>query len=83
MRQKAAAAPYILWMLIFILVPLALVVMYAVTTPDGQFTISYISQVGEYAPVSVSYTHLDVYKRQDQSLLCSSGGYLMGRGKTV
>ena len=53
MRQKAAAAPYILWMLIFILVPLALVVMYAVTTPDGQFTISYISQVGEYAPVLV------------------------------
>ncbi len=40
-------------MVIFILVPLLLVAYYAVTTPDGAFTIDYISQVGEYTPVLV------------------------------
>ena len=53
MKSKAAAFPYLVWMLIFILVPLGLVAYYAVTTPDGTFTIDYISQVGEYTPVLV------------------------------
>lgn len=51
MKSKVSALPYIIWMGIFIIVPLLLVAMYAVTTPDGAFTIDYISQVGEYTPV--------------------------------
>ena len=53
MKSRWSAVPYLLWMAIFIIVPLALVAAYAVTTPDGQLTISYISQVGEYTPVLV------------------------------
>lgn len=53
MKTRATAIPYLLWMVIFILVPLLLVAYYAVTTPDGTFTIDYISQVGEYTPVLV------------------------------
>ena len=53
MKTRATAIPYLLWMVIFILVPLLLVAYYAVTTPDGAFTIDYISQVGEYTPVLV------------------------------
>ncbi len=53
MKTRATAIPYLLWMVIFILVPLLLVAYYAVTTPDGAFTIDYISQVGEYTPVVV------------------------------
>ena len=53
MRTKASAFPYLLWMVIFIVVPLALVAYYAVTTPEGAFTVDYISQVGEYTPVLV------------------------------
>ncbi|HJF56652.1 MAG TPA: ABC transporter permease, partial [Anaerotruncus colihominis] len=53
MRSKATAFPYLIWMVIFIVVPLALVAYYAVTTPEGTFTIDYISQVGEYTPVLV------------------------------
>ena len=51
MKSKSAAFPYLIWMAIFIVVPLVLVAYYAVTTPEGQFTISYISQVGEYTAV--------------------------------
>ncbi len=51
MKSKSAAVPYLIWMVIFIVVPLVLVAYYAVTTPEGQFTISYISQVGEYTAV--------------------------------
>lgn len=51
MKSKASAVPYLIWMGIFIIVPLLLVAVYAVTTPDGAFTIDYISQVGEYTPV--------------------------------
>lgn len=53
MKSKISAIPYIIWMVIFIIVPLLLVAVYAITTPDGAFTIDYISQVGEYTPVLV------------------------------
>ncbi len=53
MKTRATAIPYLLWMVIFILVPLLLVAYYAVTTPYGAFTIDYLSQVGEYTPVLV------------------------------
>ncbi len=51
MKSKTISAPYILWMVIFIVIPLLLVAYYAITTPDGKLTIDYISQVGEYTPV--------------------------------
>ncbi|MEM1484085.1 ABC transporter permease [Oscillospiraceae bacterium PP1C4] len=53
MKSKAIAFPYLVWMAVFIAVPLLLVGYYAVTTPEGVFTIDYISQVGEYTPVLV------------------------------
>lgn len=51
MKSKSISAPYLLWMVVFIVVPLLLVAYYAVTTPDGKLTIDYISQVGQYTPV--------------------------------
>lgn len=53
MKSKAPAFPYILWMAIFIIIPLGLVGYYAITTPEGKYTVDYISQVGEYTPVLV------------------------------
>lgn len=46
------AAPYLLWTILFIIVPLGLVVFFAFTDSTGTtFTIENISRVGEYAPV--------------------------------
>ena len=46
------AGPYLLWMAAFIVVPLVIVVWYALTaTPDGQFTLDNLTQIGRYSSV--------------------------------
>ncbi|MEG0913385.1 MAG: ABC transporter permease [Oscillospiraceae bacterium] len=51
MKSKIAGVPYIIWMIIFIIAPLGLVGYYAFTDKSGNFTISNISSIGQYAPV--------------------------------
>ena len=56
MRTKYSSLfslPYLIWSLIFIIVPMGLVVVFAFTTESGQFTLDYVSQVGEYTSVLV------------------------------
>lgn len=49
--KKTAAAPYQLWMAIFVLVPLIMVAYFAFTNADGQFTLENIIKTGEYIPI--------------------------------
>ncbi len=49
MRKKFLAAPYLVWMAIFIIVPLLIVVYFAFTTPEGQFTLGNLAQVAKYS----------------------------------
>lgn len=49
--QKLIAAPYILWMIVFIIVPLAMVAYFAVTTDQGAFTLENIREVWQYANI--------------------------------
>ncbi|MEG2851578.1 MAG: ABC transporter permease, partial [Hydrogenoanaerobacterium sp.] len=51
MKSKSPSVPYLLWMAIFTVVPLGLVAYFALTTPEGKFTIENISRVGEYSGV--------------------------------
>lgn len=51
MKLKAFSAPYLVWMVVFILVPLLMVVYFAFTTDSGEFTLEYISDVGQYANI--------------------------------
>jgi len=51
MRKPKTALPYIIWMSIFIVIPLILVICFAFTDKDGQFTIDNISKVGNYMSV--------------------------------
>ena len=51
MKSKAVAFPYMLWMVIFIVIPLGLVFGFAFTTRNGQFTIDNITSMTEYLPV--------------------------------
>ena len=48
MRLKSAAAPFGIWMLIFTIVPLAIVAYFAFTDANGQFTLSNIREIGTY-----------------------------------
>ena len=51
MKAKFAAVPYILWVIIFTVLPLLLIVFFAFTTSQGEFTIENISAVGKYGDV--------------------------------
>ena len=51
MKSKAGASPYIVWMVVFVAVPLAIVVYFAFTTRDGAFTLENITGLGSYTTV--------------------------------
>lgn len=51
--QKLIAAPYILWMIVFIIVPLAMVAYFALTNQDGAFTLENIKNVGQYGNIFI------------------------------
>jgi len=50
-KSKLAAVPYLIWMVIFTLLPLGLVTYFALTNDAGQFTMHNLSDVSEYAAV--------------------------------
>lgn len=50
-RNRLLAAPYIVWMLIFTIVPLVIVIFYAFTGPDGSFSLANISSIVDYFPI--------------------------------
>ena len=49
--KSSVASPYVVWMCIFIALPLGLVVYFAFTDKNGAFTMENISGLGQYAPV--------------------------------
>jgi len=58
-KSLLLSTPYVLWMLLFTLIPLGVVGYYALTDPDtGAFTLRNLSQLGLFLPtlgVSVGY----------------------------
>ena len=48
LMKKIISAPYYLWAAMFIIVPLILVVYYAFTDVNGNFTLDYIKTLGSY-----------------------------------
>ena len=51
MRKKFLSIPYVVWMALFVVIPLVLIVIYAFTASDGSFTTDNISGLGTYANV--------------------------------
>ncbi len=51
MKNKAISAPYTVWMVIFIVVPMILVAFFAFTDSAGNFTMENILKVGQYSNV--------------------------------
>ncbi len=51
MKRKRLAVPYVIWMAIFVVVPLILVVIYAFTSKAGGFTLDNFKGMGIYAKV--------------------------------
>ncbi len=51
MKSRLVGAPYLLWMLLFILVPLGVVAFFALTDLKGNITLENISALGQYLPI--------------------------------
>lgn len=51
MKTKSASFPYLVWMAVFIIVPTALVVVFAFTDRGGAFTLKNLEEVGQYSNV--------------------------------
>lgn len=51
--KKLVSAPYLVWMTVFIVVPLIMVAYFAFTGEGGNFTLEYIKEVGKYSDVFV------------------------------
>ena len=45
------AVPYVVWMVLFIAIPLGMVAFFALTDPQGQFTLENIARGGEHMSV--------------------------------
>jgi len=50
-NNRLLAAPYVLWMALFVIAPIILVVVYAFTSSSGGFTFVNFSHMGQYAGV--------------------------------
>ena len=50
-RKKAFAYPYILWMAVFVVIPIILIVIYAFTKKTGGFTLDNFSGMTDYLPI--------------------------------
>ena len=51
MKSKGIAIPYVVWMAIFVVAPLILVVVYAITNRDGSLTAENFASMTQYASV--------------------------------
>lgn len=51
--KKLISAPYLLWMAVFIIVPLIMVAYFAVTTADGAFTLDNLAAVSQYTNIFI------------------------------
>ena len=49
--RSVAAAPHIVWSVMFIVLPLLIVVYYAFTDSSGNFSFSNITSLTDYAPI--------------------------------
>ncbi len=81
MKSKISAFPYVLWMAVFIVVPLGLIAFFAFTTPDNRFTLENIMSVGQYSGVLVRSLWLALIATVVCLLIGYPLAYLISRAK--
>ena len=72
MKNKLLAGPYLVWMILFTLVPLGIVIYYAFTSSvTGAFTLDNLAHIGTYLPIFLRSIGLAAVA----SLICLVIGY--------
>ena len=60
MLKKSISFPYLLWMIIFVIVPLGIMVYFAFTTSGGSFTFENIEKISQYTPIFIKSINLAI-----------------------
>ncbi len=71
MKSRWLSGPYILWMLLFTLIPLCVVVFFAFTDLHGAFTLGNLAAIGAYLPIFLRSVWLSLAA----SVICLLAGY--------
>ena len=58
MKAKWASAPYIVWMILFTIIPLAMIVYFAFTSSDGGFTLDNLKNAAIHIPTLMNSIYL-------------------------
>ena len=79
--QSLPATPYILWMALFIIIPLGMVVFFALTDPRGNFTLENIARGGEHMGVLLRSIKLAAIATALCVLIAYPLAYILSRKK--
>lgn len=80
-KLKAFAAPYLVWMAVFIVVPLLMVAYFAFTDEEGNFTLDYIANVGQYTNIFVRSIWLAIIATAVCLILAYPVSFILSRMK--
>lgn len=72
MKRRWLSGPYVLWMVLFTLIPLGVVLYYALTdSMTGEFTLSNLTSIADYWPIFLRSIWLSIFA----TLICLLVGY--------
>lgn len=80
--QRAMTAPFTVWMAIFIIIPIGLVLFYALTDANGSFTLSNIASIWEYRSTYIVSVELALVATVICLLMAYPLAYSISRMKT-
>jgi len=81
LMRSIAAAPHIFWAVLFIILPLLIVVYYAFTDADGNFSFENIASLSEYMPIFGLSIELAVIATAICLLVGYPLGYMIAKAK--
>lgn len=76
---KLTASPYLVWSAIFIIVPLIFVIVYSLTDAEGNFTLDYIADIGQYKDVMLNSIWLGFIATVISLVISYPLAYIMAR----
>lgn len=79
MKSKAVAFPYLAWMAIFVIVPLGMIVYFAFTNSEGNFSIESILSILQYGPTFVKSLWLALIATVICLLMAYPMAYMLSR----
>lgn len=79
MKFRFSSVPYIVWSVIFVVVPLILVAVFGLSTSDGQFTFANVAKVSDYTAVFVRSIWLSLVATAICLVIAYPLGFIMSR----